>query len=129
MKYRWIAIALILALGLTACAQKAEVSPTPPAAEHIPASLKTVLTPDTLAEYDFTEQATAYLDYIAAHFPNRDVADDASDHNAFGDWLLAELKACGYDQIQTQDFEEADFPGDSLHGRNYILTIPGRSAA
>ena len=126
MKYRWIAVVLILALGLSACAQKADA----PAASalHIPAALKTTLTPDSLPQYDFTGQAMTYLAYIAEHFPNRCASDDASGHDAFGQWLLSELAGCGYDQVQTQDFEEKSMYDETVHGRNYILTVPGRSA-
>ena len=131
MKHRWIAILLILALVLSACARQNDIPPASSAnssgAAHIPASLKTTLSKDALAGYDFTEQAMAYLSDIASHFPNRGVADSGSDHDAFGSWLLSELNACGYDRVQTQDFEETGFSDEPVRGRNYILTIPGRS--
>lgn len=128
MKLRGI-IALLLAflmLGTSAGAEGQAASATS-AAALIPA-LKTTVDRDHLSDYDFTDKAMEYLNYIGSEFPDR-TNDDAM-RDAFVDWLLTELKACGYadSQIEEQPFEgENFFTGNTDQGRNIIVTLPGQS--
>ena len=123
-----LAVLLGTVLLFTACAGLAEPSA---ASAQIPA-LKTAVNRENLRDYDFTEKALEYLSVIAERFPDRSAPEKAgnSPHEAAGDWLIAELEACGYDrtQIEEQPFTATNFYGETVQGRNIILTVPGRRA-
>lgn len=123
-----LAVLLGAVLLFTACAGLAEPSA---ASAQIPA-LKTAVNRENLRDYDFTEKALEYLSVIAERFPDRSAPEKAGNgpHEAAGDWLIAELEACGYDrtQIEEQPFTATNFYGETVQGRNIILTVPGRRA-
>lgn len=131
-------IPALLAFGAGACvaetASETEL-PTPESADIPPvAALRTIVDRDNRDDYDFTEKALAYLNVIGENYRDRCVdAENGTDnaHDAFGDWVLAELAACGYDaaQIEEQPFETESVYGEMVKGRNLVLTVPGRSDA
>ena len=117
-----IALLLILSMLGTGTASAEQVS----SSTVLPA-LKTVVDRDHIADYDFSGKAMEYLNYIGENFPDRDGDGDARD--AFTGWLVSELKACGYtdSQIEEQPFESENlFAGDTVQGRNIIVTLPGQ---
>ena len=127
MKLRgYIALLLaILIFGISAGATGEALSVT--SAATLLSTLKTTVDRDHLADYDFTDKAMEYLNCIGKDFTDRD--EDDSMRDAFIDWLVAELKACGYadSQIEEQPFEgENLFTGDAVQGRNIIVTLPGQ---
>ena len=131
-------IPAILAFGAGACvaetASGADLSTLESAGIPPVAALQTIVDRDNRDDHDFTEKALAYLNVIGERYPDRCVdAEDGTDntHDAFGDWLLAELAACGYDaaQIEEQPFEGVNSSGETVKGRNIVLTVPGRSDA
>ena len=155
-RYRWISVILVLAMtaGLCSCGASREASDSVPVSvsspDELPASspepertalplaeaasgfdLRTIVSGKNRADCDFTEKALEYLTEIGELFPNRSILDDGGEntHDAFGDWLLAELAACGYPaaQIEEQSFSGRSFSGEKVQGRNMILTVPGQS--
>ena len=123
---KFIALLLVLLMLGTSAATAEQASPAASAAALLPV-LKTVVDREHLADYDFTDKAMEYLTWIGNSFPDRDENDVMRD--AFADWLVAELKSCGYadSQIEEQPFEgENLFTGDVVQGRNIIVTIPGQ---
>ena len=92
--------------------------------------LKSIVTEANRSDYDFTEKALEYLYTISENYPDRTVPDGESTgtHDEFCSWLIAELTACGYapEQIEEQTFSGESMFGDPVHGRNLILTIPGK---
>ena len=109
-----LAVLLGAVLLFTACAGLAEPSA---ASAQIPA-LKTAVNRENLRDYDFTEKALEYLSVIAERFPDRSAPEKAGNgpHEAAGDWLIAELEACGYDrtQIEEQPFTATNFYGETV---------------
>ena len=126
LRFRWLAaiVAIILATGCCACLAEQESSDA-----NALASLKSVVTEASRSDYDFADKALEYLSYIGENHPDR--SGTGGGHDAFGDWLMAELAACGYDpaQIEAQSFSGEDMFGDPVQGRNIVLTIPGRRDA
>ena len=92
--------------------------------------LMTVVTKENCSDYDFTEKAMEYLTIIGEQYPNRSSSEDGTDnvHDEFGNWLLKELVACGYDpgQIEEQPFTGKSMFDTPVEGRNIILTVPGQ---
>ncbi len=85
--------------------------------------LKSPVTAENIAEYDYTEKAMEYLNYIGTNLKNRDSQDpEKTDHDKTVEWILSELKSAGFtdDQIVEQNVDEA---GTKIH--NIILTVPG----
>ncbi len=127
-------LVMVVALALCACASfpwsrgpaTDDTSPQVDAVVPI-SSLGSRVSREDAARYDFTEQALGYLTTIGERFPCRDLLDDQGQHDAFVDWLVSELVACGYpeDQIEEQRFEIEGVGG--MQGRNIVLTVPGTS--
>ena len=92
--------------------------------------LKSVVTETNRSDYDFTENALDYLSTISESYPDRSITDDETDnlHDAFGNWLITELTACGYnpEQIEEQTFSGESIFEEHVQGRNIILTLPGK---
>ena len=121
--FRWLAmiVAMILATGCCACAAEGD-----PIDENALAGLRSAVTAANRDDYDFTDKALEYLDYIGENHRDRSGADGG--HDAFGDWLTAELMSFGYDpaQIEAQPFSGESLFGDPVQGQNIVLTIPGQ---
>lgn len=85
-----------------------------------------LLAQTALAEVDFSDRAMEYLEYISENFGDRSGA--AGD--GFGDWLISELLAAGYDpaQVTQQRFTGTGDDGETVSGRNIVLTVPGETA-
>ncbi len=126
LRIRWLAAIVAIMLAAGACAGLAEQESDDASALD---GLKSLVTAANRADYDFTEKALEYLDFIGENYPDRDGTGGA--HDAFGDWLLAELAAFGYDpaQIEAQPFSGQSLYGDPVQGRNIVLTIPGKREA
>lgn len=96
-------------------------------------SLRTTVTGETAADYDFSELALDYLTYIGENLQNRSFGGhgDNNTHDAAGDWIIAELKSVGYlpQQIEEQRFEGTSMYGDVVEGRNIVVTVPGLDAS
>ena len=125
MKLRGAVSVLLALVFLGTCAGVAEQALTGASGARPIASLKLTAGRDHRADYDFTDRALDYLNSIAERFPDR----SGGDHDAFVDWLVAEMKACGYGdaQIREQPFEGTNlYTGEPVRGRNVIVTIPGR---
>ncbi|MBR0373896.1 MAG: M28 family peptidase [Mogibacterium sp.] len=117
-----------------------EAGPTAPvdakdAAELI-GMLSSRVTADNASEYDFTDQAMVYLEYLGTHLRNRSYGeaaiesnrpDEENAHETAQEWIVSELKQAGYtdDQIQLEPFSVNWGPADVLEGRNIILTVEG----
>lgn len=130
-----VILTLIMAVSFCSCAAKQESPSQISAAENTAVSstvsisgLKTLVTEENRNDYDFTEKALEYLTRIAENYPVRS-SSDARAHDAFVDWLLKELIACGYSagQIEQQTFSEESFYSGVVNGRNIILTVPGKT--
>ncbi len=96
------------------------------ASENALEGLASLVSAEDRDEYDFTEKAMEYLGFIAENYPDR----SEEGHDAFGDWLRAELENCGYasSQIEEQSFNEETVWEETVTGRNIILTVPGKRA-
>ena len=85
--------------------------------------LKSPVTSDNIAEYDYTDKAMEYLKYIGTNLKDRDSQQpETSDHDKTVAWIKSELKNAGFkdDQIEEQVVDEF---GTKIH--NIILTVPG----
>ncbi len=91
--------------------------------------LKSEVTAENRSDYDFTDKALAYLTIIGENYPERCVIDweTGKADESFGDFLVSELTACGYEaqQITEQRFAYPTRYG-AAQGRNIILTVPGQ---
>lgn len=129
MKLKGIALLLaLLMIGMGAGAAENVPAATPEGVgAALLSALKTTVDAQNRSDYDFTDRAMAYLNEIGRSFPVRGCGSDAPD--AFGDWLIEQLLACGYDaaQIEAQPFECEDMFGDTAAGRNILLTVPGQA--
>lgn len=78
-------------------------------------NLKTSVTSANITDYDFTDQAMAYLEHIGTSGESRE---------SLRDWIIGELKNAGYsdEQIVVEHFK-ADWA--SIKGDNIILTVEG----
>ena len=125
MKLRGAVSVLLALVFLGTCAGVAEQAPPDASGAGPLSSLKLTVDRDHRSDFDFTDRALDYLNTIAVRFGDR----GEGDHDAFIDWLVTEMKACGYDdaRIREQPFEETDlYTGEPVRGRNVIVTIPGR---
>ena len=85
--------------------------------------LKSPVTSENRGEYDYTDKAMEYLNYIGTNLKDRNAEDpEGSDHNKAVDWIKGELKAAGYTDDQIED-QETKSDGYNIH--NIVLTIPG----
>ena len=129
----------IMVFCLCACStSQKESSHTPEAGDmtseisekNILSELKSAVTAANRSDYDFTDKALEYLTIIGEEYPERCAVDEETGKadEAFGDYLVDELTACGYDpqQITEQRFDSETMFGDTVHGRNIILTVPGQ---
>ena len=129
----------MLLFCLCACGTRQEGSSNAPEPETVipgaadnPAlsELKSMVTAENRSEYDFTDKAMEYLNLIGEKYPERSSVDEKTGKadETFGDWLINELTACGYDpqQISQQRFTSKTTDEESVQGRNIILTVPGR---
>lgn len=79
-------------------------------------------------EYDFTERAMEYLEYIGKSLEARGEGEtNASGTREIGDWIIEELTKVGYSDESTelQEFDYEDATGDKQKGRNIIVTVEG----
>ena len=111
---------LILALAfLAGCGSQEAVDeseqPAPNKASAMIGSLTTPVTSANMADYDFTDQAMAYLERIGTS------GDSKAD---LREWIIGELKSAGYsdEQIVVEHFK-VDW--DSVEGDNVVLTVEG----
>ncbi len=121
--FRWLSMILAILVAICSCAGLAEQE----ASDANPlAGLSSAVTEENRADYDFTDRAMEYLTFIGENYPDRSESESA--HDAFGDWLMAELEASGYApaQIEAQLFSGEDMFGDPVQGRNIVLTVPGK---
>ena len=77
-------VAMLLTTGCCACAAEGD-----PIDENALDGLRSAVTAANRADYDFTDKALEYLDYIGENHRDRSGADGG--HDAFGDWLRTEL--------------------------------------
>lgn len=96
-------------------------------------TLHSLVTEETMADYDYTEQALAYLTYIGENLQNRNFGGVGADnkHDEAGHWIITELYNAGYvsAQVEEQVFEGTNLYGNVMPGRNIILTVPGLDSA
>lgn len=78
-------------------------------------NLKTPVTSANITDYDFTDQATAYLEHIGT---------SGESSEALREWIIGELKSAGYrdEQITVEHFN-TDWA--AVEGDNIILTVEG----
>ena len=117
-------MAFMLAIAVFASVCLAEAGDTAPGngCAAMIAGLRSEVAAENIADYDFTEQAMAYLEYVGTKLPDRDSTEVNSDHDAARAWILSELRSAGYadDQIEEQAFTVED-----SGGVNVILTVEG----
>ncbi|MBE6028333.1 MAG: M28 family peptidase [Clostridiales bacterium] len=121
---RLIAVLLIIMMVFTAsCSGRGKAEGQNAASAEI-ADLISDVSADNAADFDFTEKAMEYLEYIGTELPDR-MLEGGKDHDAAREWIVSELKKAGYsdDQISLQDFSGEWLGG--LTGTNIILTIEG----
>ncbi|MGX8774155.1 MAG: M28 family peptidase [Bacillota bacterium] len=80
---------------------------------------------DNVSEYDFSDAAMTYLEYLGTKLENRsfDGSGENNVHKEAQDWIISELKNAGYtdEQITRESFDtEWD-----ISGENIILTVEG----
>ena len=127
---RFIVLVIILVFVLSAvgCGKSGGVEAPESSEEPISGSAAIIkgLSSDVNAgnkgDYDFTEKALAYLEYIGTELPVRDCVDEYSDHDNARNWIVSELKKAGYSDDQ---IEEQVFGNGIVDGVNIILTVEG----
>ena len=115
-----ILMVLVIAAGAAAACARTDggfVSPNE-ASELIP-DLTTEIKEENRADFDFTENAMDYLEFIGTKLPVRDITDKGSDHEAAREWIISELKKAGYSDDQ---IEQQKFVGEGSKVTNIILT-------
>lgn len=118
-------------------ATEAPTEPTEPPVEEplenvgptVIGKLHSMVTEETVGDYNFTEQALEYLTYIGENLQNRSFGGVGEDnkHDEAGHWIIRQLYDAGYisEQVEEQSFEGTNMYGDVMPGRNIILTVPG----
>ena len=92
-------------------------------ASQIIGDLTSPVTIDNMSEYDFTDKAMEYMNYIGENLQDRGRENgDKNQHDATIEWIKSELKAAGYtdDQVVDQVKDEGGFPLN-----NIVVTVPG----
>lgn len=109
--------------------EPAPEEPTENVGAQVIGSLKTSVNEDNRADFDFTEKALEYLTYIGENLKNRNFGGVGADnkHDEAGHWIITELYRAGYisAQVEEQPFEGTNMYGDTVPGRNVVLTVPG----
>lgn len=127
-----IVFSIILALTfMTGCSgpsdSAAQDETAPNEASALISSLTTPVTAENASEYDFTDKALEYLEYIGTNLKNRcfDGSGKSNKHEEAQDWIVGELKKAGYDdgQIKLEDFDASGIT--DAKGKNIILTVEG----
>ena len=96
-------------------------------ASHVIGSLNSPVTSANRAEYDYTDKAMEYLNYIGTHLKDRgSLTPKDNEHDKAADWIISELKEAGYSDEQIIE-QEADVEKRSrtYKVRNIVLTVPG----
>lgn len=122
-----ILMVLVIAAGAAAACARTDggfVSPNE-ASELIP-DLTTEIKEENRADFDFTENAMDYLEFIGTKLPVRDITDKGSDHEAAREWIISELKKAGYSDDQ---IEQQKFVGEGSKVTNIILTVEGEDTS
>lgn len=79
-------------------------------------------------EYDFTERAMEYLEYMGKVLEARGEGEtNASRTREIGDWIIEELTKAGYnnENVELQEFDYEDATSGKQIGRNIIVTVEG----
>ena len=121
MRTNKILAVLLLPAFLCGCAGKTPVSAEP---ENTTENKELVsdVTSENISEYDFTEQAMIYLEYLGTKLPDRDSTKKDGDHEAAMEWIISELRNAGYSDGQ---IEKQSFSYEGFEGTNVILTVEG----
>jgi hypothetical protein len=82
-------------------------------------------------KYDYSEQATEYLEVIGTKFTNRNLLSTGTEteensRQEFVNWILEELKEAGYsdDDIERDYFSV--YGQDDIQGQNIVVTLQGK---
>ena len=121
MRTNKILAVLLLPAFLCGCAGKTPGSAEP---ENTTENKELVsdVTSENISEYDFTEQAMIYLEYLGTKLPDRDSTKKDGDHEAAMEWIISELRNAGYSDGQ---IEKQSFSYEGFEGTNVILTVEG----
>lgn len=118
------AVLLTATLVVSAIGCGKKESSDEPAKQFSISALKSEVTTQNVAEYDFTETAMEYLEYIGKNLDVRVMDENSPDnkHDKAVEWIKSELLNAGYDDAQ---IEEQKGKCDYGNINNIILSVDG----